>query len=315
MIKIENVTKRFGSLTAVNNISLDVKQGEILGFLGPNAAGKSTTMRMITGFIPPSHGKITVSGYDVQNNLQKVKSLIGYLPENAPAYKDMTPYSFLKFAASIRGIRHKALKAALDKVITLCNLESVLFQSIDTLSKGFFQRVCLAQAIIHDPPILILDEPTDGLDPNQKHHTRELIKHMRRDKTIIISTHILEEIDACCSRVIIISKGKLIADNTPSELMQRSETANTLLLEIFNSEPTNKTKELLNSLPYLSKTAVLYEGKDIIKFRLFPDKFSNTTLLLTEITKLIQKEKWKINDITIDKGNLGEVFRKITTTK
>ena len=312
MITLKNVTKKFGSLTAVSDISFDIKQGEILGFLGPNAAGKSTTMRMITGFIPPSHGKITVSGYDVQNNLQKVKSLIGYLPETSPAYKDMTPYSFLKFAASIRGIRHKALKAALDKVITLCNLESVLFQSIDTLSKGFFQRVCLAQAIIHDPPILILDEPTDGLDPNQKHQTRELIKHMRRDKTIIISTHILEEINACCSRVIIISKGKLVADDTPSGLMQRSGTANTLLLEISGFKSTDRTKELLNSLPYLSEASVLYEEKDIIKFRLSLDEASNITLLTAEITKLIQKENWKINDITIDKGNLGEVFRKIT---
>jgi len=313
MIKVENITKRFGSLTAVDNISFEVKRGEILGFLGPNGAGKSTTMRMITGFFPPSEGKITVSEYDVQNEPQKIKSLIGYLPECSPVYKDMTPYSFLKFVATARDItQRKALKLALEKTIELCGLDNVLFQPIVTLSKGYLQRVCLAQAIIHDPPILILDEPTDGLDPNQKHQTRELIKEMGINKTIIISTHILEEIDACCTRTMIISKGKIVADNSPTELMARSDTANTLLVEILKFESENVVKECLKTLPHLSRTSILAESKHKIKFRLYPDDTSNITLLTAKTTKLIKKNNWKINDIRIDKGNLGDVFRKIT---
>ena len=314
MIKVENITKKFGLLTAVDNISFEVNEGEILGFLGPNGAGKSTTMRMITGFFPPTEGKITVSEYDVRNEPQKIKSLIGYLPENSPVYKDMTPYSFLKFAASARGIIHrKALKTALEKTVELCSLDNVLFQSIDTLSKGYLQRVCLAQAIIHNPPILILDEPTDGLDPNQKHQTRELIKKMGKNKTIILSTHILEEIDACCTRAMIISKGRLVADSTPTELTARSDTANTLILEISEFESVYMIKEHLKTLPHLSKTSVITESKHKIRLRLYPDKASNITILTAKITKLIQKKNWKINDITIDKGNLGEVFRKITS--
>ena len=314
MIKVENITKKFGLLTAVDNISFEVNEGEILGFLGPNGAGKSTTMRMITGFFPPTEGEITVSEYDVQNEPQKIKSLIGYLPEHSPVYKDMTPYSFLKFAASARGIIHrKALKTALERTVELCGLDNVLFQSIDTLSKGYLQRVCLAQAIIHNPPILILDEPTDGLDPNQKHQTRELIKKMGKNKTIILSTHILEEIDACCTRAMIISKGRLVADSTPAELMARSGTANTLILEISEFESVDMIKEHLKTLPHLSKTSVITEAKHKIRFRLYPDKASNITLLTAKITKLIQKKNWVINDITIDKGNLGEVFRKITS--
>ncbi len=313
MIKVENVTKKFGPLTAVDNISFEVKEGEILGFLGPNGAGKSTTMRMITGFFPPTEGKITVDAFDVRNEPHKIKPLIGYLPESSPVYKDMNPYSFLKFAASTRGIHRKELRKTLEKTISLCGLESVLFQSIDTLSKGYLQRVCLAQAIIHDPPILILDEPTDGLDPNQKHQTRELIKKMGKSKTIIISTHILEEIDACCTRAMIISKGRLVANSTPAELMARSNTANTLVLEISEFESGNTIKELLKILPHLSKVSVLYESKSKIKLRLYPDKASNITLLTAQATKTAQDKNWKINDIAIDKGSLGEVFRKITS--
>ena len=313
MIKVENITKHFDLLTAVDNISFKVKEGEILGFLGPNGAGKSTTMRMITGFFPPSEGKITVSGYDVRLQPQMVKSIIGYLPENASAYKDMTPYSFLKFTASLRGMRHKALGNALERTITLCGLKNVLFQSIDTLSKGYLQRVCLAQAIIHDPPILILDEPTDGLDPNQKHQTRELIKKMGKNKTIIISTHILEEIDACCTRAMIISKGRLVANSTPAELLSLSDTADTLVFEIKNFESADKAKEQLSTLHHLSKMLVLSESRYSIKLRLYPDKASNITFLTAKTAKLVQKKNWIINDVTIDKGSLGEVFRKLTS--
>jgi ABC-2 type transport system ATP-binding protein len=313
MIKVENITKRFDLLTAVDNISFRVKEGEILGFLGPNGAGKSTTMRMITGFLSPTEGEITVSGYNTKQEPQKIKSLIGYLPESSPVYKDMTPYSFLKFVASVRDIHRKALRKALERTIALCGLEGVLFQSIDTLSRGYLQRVCLAQAIIHDPPILILDEPTDGLDPNQKHQTRELIKKMRKNKTIIISTHILEEVDACCTRAMIISKGRIVADSTPIELKSRSDTANTLALEISEFESGHIIKEQLKTLHHLSKISVLTESKHKISLRLYPDKASNITFLTAKATRLIQGKNWKINDITIDKGNLGEVFRKITS--
>lgn len=310
MIKLEHITKKFGHITAVDHISFEVEKGEILGFLGPNAAGKSTTMRMITGFIPPSHGNISVAGYDVEKNQQKIKSLIGYLPESSPEYKDMTPHSFLKFAASIRGIKKQ--KAALERVIELCNLKPVLFQPIDTLSKGFTQRVCLAQALIHDPPILILDEPTDGLDPNQKHQTRELIKHMGKDKTIIISTHILEEIDACCSRVIIISNGKIVADNTPDNLRIQSDIANTIILEISNTESVDKAETLLGKLPFSAEVIPISNSKDCVKLRIKPNKIANITALTTDITKLIKKENWKIKNLSIDKGDLAQVFRKIT---
>ena len=313
MIKLENITKKFSRLTAVDNISFEVDKGEILGFLGPNGAGKSTTMRMITGFFPPTDGKITVSGYDVRNEPLKIKQLIGYLPENSPAYKDMTPHSFLKFSASARDIPRKEIKKAMGRTIELCGLESVLFQSIDTLSKGYLQRVCLAQAIIHDPPILILDEPTDGLDPNQKYQTRELIKRMGEDKTIIISTHILEEIDACCTRAMIISQGKLVADSTPTELRSRSHTANTLVLEISKPGSDHMIIENLNALPHLSKISILKECENKIRLRLYPDRTSNITWLTAHATKLIQKKNWKIDDITIDKGSLGEVFRKNTS--
>ena len=225
----------------------------------------------------------------------------------------MTPYGFLKFIASIRGLNQKTLKKALERTIALCNLESVLFQPIDTLSKGFFQRLCLAQAIIHDPPILILDEPTNGLDPNQKHQTRKLIKKMGKNKTIIISTHILEEVDACCSRVMIISRGKLVADSTPSKLTACSDTANTLILEITDlGRRKDEINKRLKTLPHLSKLLMLTESKDKIKFRLYPDKTSNIKLLTTKAIELIQKANWPISDIKIDKGNLGEVFRKIT---
>ena len=210
MISVINITKKFDEFTAVDNLSMEVKKGEVLGFLGPNGAGKSTTMKMITGFIKPTNGLIKVKGMDVETNPIDCKKLIGYLPEGAPLYGDMTPLNMLKFVAFIRGMNSKEFKKALDSVVVKTEITDVINQPIDTLSKGYKRRVGLAQALIHDPEILILDEPTDGLDPNQKHHVRELIKDMGSDKTIIISTHILEEVDAVCTRAIIISDGKSI---------------------------------------------------------------------------------------------------------
>jgi ABC-2 type transport system ATP-binding protein len=222
MIKVENLVKAFGAKLAVNDVSFTVERGEVLGFLGPNGAGKSTTMRMVTGFIPPTSGRITVGGHDIVEDPLPAKRLFGYLPENAPGYADMTVLGFLKFCAELRGLQGEAQKKAVHRAVELCFLENVLYQSVDTLSKGYKHRTCLAQSLIHDPDILIMDEPTDGLDPNQKYEVRNLIKRMGQSKAIIFSTHILEEVEAVCSRVIIIDRGKLVASGTPQELKARS---------------------------------------------------------------------------------------------
>ncbi|HET9664699.1 MAG TPA: ATP-binding cassette domain-containing protein, partial [Burkholderiales bacterium] len=237
MIRVEHLSKTFGIKLAVNDISFAVERGEVLGFLGPNGAGKSTTMRMVTGFIPPTSGTITVGGYDVLEQPIPAKRLVGYLPENAPGYADMTVQGFLRFAAELRGLHGEARKRAVDRAIELCFLQNVVYQSIDTLSKGYKHRTCLAQSLIHDPPILIMDEPTDGLDPNQKHEVRNLIKRMGRDKAIIFSTHILEEVEAVCSRVIIIDRGRIVANGTPDELKSRSETAGAVHLRLKGVSP------------------------------------------------------------------------------
>jgi ABC-2 type transport system ATP-binding protein len=222
VIKVENLSKSFGPKLAVDGVSFEVGKGEVLGFLGPNGAGKSTTMRMITGFIPPTSGRVSVCGLDVQEDPIEVKRRIGYLPEAAPSYTDMSVMSFLKFAADMRGLQGEARRAAVRRVVELCHLESVLGQTIDTLSKGFRHRTCLAQALIHDPEVLILDEPTDGLDPNQKHEVRTLIRQMGENKAIVFSTHILEEVEAACTRAIIIDRGRIVADGAPQELAARA---------------------------------------------------------------------------------------------
>ena len=233
MIKVENLVKAFGPKLAVNDVSFTVERGEVLGFLGPNGAGKSTTMRMITGFIPPTSGRIRIGGYDMLENPLPAKRLIGYLPENAPGYADMTVHGFLSFAAELRGLHGDARKKAIHRAAEQCLLNNVLYQTIDTLSKGYKHRTGLAQALIHDPDILIMDEPTDGLDPNQKHDVRNLIKRMGENKAIIFSTHILEEVEAACTRVIIIDRGKIVANGTPQEL--KSSSPEGRLEDVFRS--------------------------------------------------------------------------------
>src|SRR5271167_4789023 len=232
MIKVENLSKAFGPKLAVDRISFTVERGEVLGFLGPNGAGKSTTMRMITGFIPPTEGRVTVGGFDMVDDPIPAKRLIGYLPENAPAYADMTVEGFLGFVAELRGLHGDAKKKAIHRVIEMCFLESVQYQSVDTLSKGYRHRTCFAQSILHDPDVLVLDEPTDGLDPNQKHEVRGLIRRMGERKAIIFSTHILEEVDAACTRAIIIDRGKIVANGTPQELRRKSEWAGAVTLRV-----------------------------------------------------------------------------------
>ena len=232
MIKVQNLAKTFGAKRAVDGVSFSVDRGEVLGFLGPNGAGKSTTMRMVTGFLPPSGGTASIGGFDIVEHPIQAKRLMGYLPENAPAYTDMTVYGFLNFAAEIRGLSGDAKKQAVTRVVEMCFLEPVLHQSVETLSKGYRHRTCFAQSIIHDPDVLVLDEPTDGLDPNQKHEIRQLIRRMGQKKAIIFSTHILEEVDAVCSRAIIIDRGRIVANGTPQELRQKSEWAGAVTLRV-----------------------------------------------------------------------------------
>ena len=222
MIEINHLTKRYGVLTAVDDISFNVEPGQVLGFLGPNGAGKSTTMKMITGFLAPTSGTVRVCGHQVESAPLAAKACMGYLPEGAPGYAEMTVRSFLNFIADVRGLEGERRKSRLDDVIARLGLASVLEQVIETLSKGFKRRVGLAQALLHDPPVLILDEPTDGLDPNQKHEVRALINAMAKDKIIVISTHILEEVDAVCNRAIIIANGRILADDTPRGLAARA---------------------------------------------------------------------------------------------
>jgi len=218
MLEIRDLQKRFGPFTAVDGVSFDVAQGEVLGFLGPNGAGKSTTMKMVTGFLTPTGGSVRVLGHDVSSDPVAAKSKIGYLPEGAPAYPDMTPQGFLRFCAEMRGLRGAERDRRVDEAVQKAHLEEVLLQPIDTLSKGFKRRVGLAQAILHDPPVLVMDEPTDGLDPNQKREVRELIRHMAKEKAILLSTHILEEVEAVCTRAIIVNRGAIVFDGTPAEL-------------------------------------------------------------------------------------------------
>src|SRR5512140_2789276 len=266
MIKVQNLAKYFGAKHAVDGISFAVERGEVLGFLGPNGAGKSTTMRMITGFLPPSGGSVSVGGFDIVEQPIQARRLIGYLPENAPAYTDMTVHGFLNFAAEIRGLRGDARKKAVSRAVELCFLESVLRQSVETLSKGYRHRTCFAQSIIHDPDVLVLDEPTDGLDPNQKHEVRQLIRRMGEKKGIIFSTHILEEVDAVCSRAIIIDRGKIVANGTPQELRQKSEWAGAVTLRVSGISAT-ALQERLKQLPTVKRTMLLSEGAAGVSLR------------------------------------------------
>ncbi len=224
MLEVRNVCKNFGHIQAVRGVSFSVGKGEVLGFLGPNGAGKTTTMRMITGFLPPTSGTAVICGDDIQEKPVEAKRHIGYLPENAPAYHSMTTTRFLNFIGELRGFRGRERKERVESVIARCRLDKVRNQTIGTLSKGYRQRVCFAQAILHDPAVLVMDEPTDGLDPNQKHVVRLMIKEMSADKAIIVSTHILEEVDSVCSRAIIISNGTIVANGTPAELKAKSPT-------------------------------------------------------------------------------------------
>jgi ABC-2 type transport system ATP-binding protein len=310
LIEVQNLTKAFGPKLAVNDVSFRVERGEVLGFLGPNGAGKSTTMRMVTGFIPPTAGRISVGGHDVVEDPIGAKRLIGYLPENAPGYADMTVHGFLNFAAELRGLRGDARKRAVNRAVELCFLEAVLHQSIDTLSKGYKHRTCLAQSLIHDPDVLILDEPTDGLDPNQKHEVRNLIKRMGADKAIVFSTHILEEVEAACSRVIIIDRGRIVANGTPAELKARSEMAGAVHVRA-SGMPADVLAVRLGHVPGATRVEIVNDGPAGVEARVYPERSAAATLTRS-VAEAAAAEGWKLDEIHTEEGRLDEVFRAIT---
>jgi ABC-2 type transport system ATP-binding protein len=309
MIEIEGLTKRFGPTTAVAGLSLHVAKGEVLGFLGPNGAGKSTAMRMITGFLASDAGRVTVCGHDIETETNAAQAVIGYLPEGAPAYGDMTPRQFLAFVAQVRGFRGAEAKTRVAAVVEKTDLAPVLEQPIETLSKGFKRRVGLAQAILHDPPVLIMDEPTDGLDPNQKHAVRSLIRAMAAEKSIIISTHLLEEVEAICTRAVIIDRGTLVADGTPAELLARSRYHNAVTLTL----PKDDAEGALARLKMLPGVAQI-ERKPLggsVRLTAFP---KSGTLLIEAVSALAGRENWRVQEMYAEPGRLDEVFRAVTTS-
>jgi ABC-2 type transport system ATP-binding protein len=309
MIKIDGLTKRYGRHTVVDELSFDCEPGEVLGFLGPNGAGKSTTMKMLTGFVTPSTGAASVCGHDIETDGLAARQRLGYLPEGAPCYAEMTPGSFLDFIANIRGMEGKVRQSRLEQVIETLHLEPVLRQTIDTLSKGFKRRVGLAQAILHDPDVLILDEPTDGLDPNQKHEVRDLIRSMSADKLIVISTHILEEVEALCSRAIIIADGKVLADDTPHALAMRSRYHNAVRLTVGSETSFDEVASSVAKLASVEATESDREHGDVTAIARSDSKDMQTW---NEVINLVKDKQWNIERLQLEAGRLDEVFRQIT---
>ena len=310
MISARNLVKDFGARRAVDDVSFDVSKGEVLGFLGPNGAGKSTTMRMITGFITPTSGTTIVGGHDMATEPVEGRRFIGYLPENAPAYGDMTAREFLHFIASMRGYKGNEASTRVDEAMEKCFLTTVENQTIETMSKGYRQRTCFAQAILHDPPILILDEPTDGLDPNQKHVVRNMIHKMGKEKVIIFSTHVLEEVDAVCNRAIIISGGKIVADGTPEEIRRQSHTYNCVSILVAAEE--SEIKKELSSIADVARVETTVNGKNTIECRVFP---KNQQPIAAKVFEKAHNQNWLVTKMETDGGQLDDVFRHLTATE
>jgi ABC-2 type transport system ATP-binding protein len=313
MIHVQNLVKDFGPKRAVSGVTFEVQKGEVLGFLGPNGAGKSTTMRMITGFIPPTAGRVTIGGHDIVDAPLAAKRLIGYLPENAPAYSDMTVGGFLNFAAELRGLRGDVKTRAVSRAIEMCFLENVVHQSVDTLSKGYRHRTSLAQSIIHDPEVLILDEPTDGLDPNQKHEVRGLIKRMGEKKAIVFSTHILEEVEAACTRAIIIDRGQIVANGTPAELLLKSDNAGSVSVKVVGAARAAITEKLAR-IDKARKTVVVSEEGNVVWVRVLPKGELRNGELAREVSTVVLAERWQVQELHTEHGRLDEVFRSITSS-
>lgn len=306
MINVSQLTKRFGNQTVVDNLTFSVERGEVLGFLGPNGAGKSTTMKMISGFLKPDHGSVEIEGLDIETNPIEAKSKLGYLPEGIPLYGDMPVHSFLIFAARIRGLSGSNLTRQIASVVSDVQIEDVLTQPIFTLSKGFKRRVGLALALLHDPAVLVLDEPTDGLDPNQKEQVRALIEKISENKVIILSTHILDEVDSVCSRVIIIDKGQIIVDQTPESLVTASKFHNSVRVQMVDINPAEVLKQLsgidaIANLQYIEKDKSFHltakDGRSVVE----------------ELWKVVESNDWKIRTLSEERGDLEDVFRQITS--
>jgi ABC-2 type transport system ATP-binding protein len=303
MIETHSLGKRYGDFTAVDGITFKVEPGQVLGFLGPNGAGKSTTMKMIAGFLAPSSGSAKVCGFDVEQQPIEAKRVVGYLPEGAPSYGEMSVRQFLDFIADARGVPAKVREKRLDDAIGRLNLENVLEQPIETLSKGFKRRVGLAQSIVHDPKVLILDEPTDGLDPNQKHEVRTLINAMSRDKTIIVSTHVLEEVNAVCNRAIIIARGRILADATPAELQARSRYHQAVSLTTPN---VTQAKEALSRVADVESIEVDAQDGRITAFP------KPGRQIFAAVNEALKAQDIVMRELALEGGRLDEVFRTIT---
>ena len=309
MIVVDALSKQFGQFQAVDEISFEVQRGEVVGFLGPNGAGKSTTMKMLTCYLPPTSGNAEVNGFSINSQRLQVQEQIGYLPESAPSYNEMQVEEFLSFIGEVRGYTGSELRRRVGRVLELTSLQEARKQIIDTLSKGFRQRTCLAQALIHDPPVLILDEPTDGLDPNQKHEVRELIRRMSEERTILVSTHILEEVEAVCTRALIISEGRLVGLGTPDELLSQSIYRNAITLSVSGVN----AETLLEDLNGLEQVYSVERLEDMpngaITVRVFP---KDRESISSELEKFLKKKMMSIEQFFVERGRLDEVFRKLT---
>ncbi len=303
MIQVSHLSKHYGGLVAVEDLSFELVPGEILGFLGPNGAGKSTAMKMLTGYLRPTGGEVKIRGSDVWSDTLTAQSHVGYLPEGAPAYEEMTPLGFLTFIAEARGLSANEADRAVSGAVATMSLKGVLHQKIETLSKGFKRRVGLAQAILHDPDVLILDEPTDGLDPNQKHQVREMIKGLSKDKIVIVSTHILEEVTAVCNRVMVLAAGSIVSDGAPEDLLALSRHQGAVTLQLHNP-----SDELLDQLRSLHGVAAVEREDD--RYTLFPG--GGVTNLFPEVMEYIREKNLKVNAAYMEPGRLDDVFRQLT---
>jgi len=307
-IALQGLSKSFGSLKAVDSVSFTVNQGEVLGFLGPNGAGKSTTMKMIAGFLSPSAGTAAVCGFDVVRDPLRAKAQMGYLPEGAPAYPDMTAAAFLDFIGAIRGFDGAERRKRIDLAVERANLKGVLHQPIETLSKGYRRRVGLAQALLHDPKVLVLDEPTDGLDPNQKHEVRSLIEAMAAQKAIIVSTHILEEVEAVCTRAIVIARGRVVADGTPAELAARDPQHNAIVLRL-RADAAGTAAKLIGGLSGVARIDT-QQGREETTLIVHPHPGAQAPM--AELAMLGRSEPWGMTELKLERGRLDNVFRAIT---
>ena len=299
LVRVENLAKHYGPIRAVDGISFEVRRGDVLGFLGPNGAGKTTAMRLITGFLEPDAGRVEVAGHDLATESLQARQKIGYLPENAPAYGEMTVTGFLDFIAEARAIEDR--QGAIDRVVKMTGLAKVQHQTIDTLSKGFKRRVGLAQALIHDPEVLILDEPTDGLDPNQKALVQQLLANISAEKCIIISTHILDEVERICNRAMIISQGKILVDSTPQELLAQAPNHNVIRLTLHEEDPTLAAR--IEAEPWCARV----EAYSASTIDVYPEGGENHLMKLLDLVKDLP-----IQDVRLQEGRLEDLFRNVT---